>query len=161
MIYCRRHHLTARSIMQNLCIVWQLLVLATVRMEVFLRQVALAKVVTYIWEIDCRFILTGTMKILHAVCHLHHQRQIMIDTLWECHHRLCRHITIKNTSSQYIIDQCHQVLGNIFGKFCFLFRFELRRNHQKVELRVICSRLNSQFQFMITTTEADTVILLI
>lgn len=127
MNYCRRHPETAQLIMQSLCIVWQLLVLATMHMEVFLRQVASAKVVIYTWAIDCQYIRIGMMKILHAACHLLHQRQIMIDTLWAFHHRLYRLIITKNTNLRHIIVQCHQALG----------RFDCRKKFKKKKLKAI------------------------
>lgn len=113
---CYRHRPAAQLTMhQSLCTVWHLLALATVRMEVMLRRVDLAKVVTFIWEIGCRFILIDMKRILRAVHFpLRHQLQIMIGTLWECLHHRCRHIIIKSTSLQYIIDQCLQVLGKDF-----------------------------------------------
>lgn len=117
---CYRHQPTDQLIMhQSLCIVWHLLALATARTEAILRRVDLVKAVICIWEIGCRFIQIDTMRILHAVCHLHHQRQIMTDMLWECHRHLCRHIITKNTSMRCIIDQCLQVLGKIFMAFGF------------------------------------------
>lgn len=115
----------AASIMhRSLCILWHLLALVTTHTARCLRRVDLAKVVNCIWVIGCRYIPIDMTRILHAACHLLHQRQIMIDTLWEYHHRLCRRTTTKSTSLPFIIDQCHQVLGTFPNAFFSHFNLD-------------------------------------